>query len=147
MPDYSPWPDNSSTFHVPTSEPVNSERMTDDPEFQSLRRAQQHFGLWATVLSVGGFLLYVLLSSFAPDVMNQILFGHLTLGLALGLGQFVVMGVTVWSYVRHMRTRVDPLARRFRSQLRHNESALRRGNAVPRPRTGQTQATRGFRAW
>lgn len=134
-------------FHTPNDQSVNPQGISDNPEFHSLRRAHRRFGTLATFLSVGAFLLYVLLSSFAPDVMNQILFGHLTLGLALGLGQFVVMGVTVWSYVRHMRTRVDPLARRFRSQLRHNESALRRGNAVPRPRTGQTQATRGFRAW
>lgn len=148
MPDYSPWPDNSSTFHVPTSEPVNSERMTDDPEFQSLRRAQQHFGLWATVLSVGGFLLYVLLSSFAPGVMNTPVTGRLTLGLVLGLGQFLVMGVTVWAYVRYMRDRVDPSARSFRSRLQQRESAARRRAGVPRARTGRgLGGTRGFGSW
>lgn len=81
--------------------------------------------------------------------MNQRLFGHLTLGLALGVGQFAVMGVTVWCHTRHMRTRVDPLARRFRSRLHHHESALRPRTAVPRPRAGQPlrQGTRGYGSW
>ncbi|MFF9118664.1 DUF485 domain-containing protein [Streptomyces massasporeus] len=48
------------------------------PDFRSLRRAQRRFGIRATILSVGGFLLYVLLSSFVPAVMNQPLFGRLT---------------------------------------------------------------------
>jgi uncharacterized membrane protein (DUF485 family) len=100
------------------------------------------------MLSVGGFLLYVLLSSFVPAVMNQPLFGRLTLGLTLGLGQFVVMGVTAWCYVRYMRTRVDPLARGLRSRLYETES--RRGrSAAPPQGTGQSlqHGTRGFRTW
>ncbi|MBX9364578.1 DUF485 domain-containing protein [Streptomyces sp. WAC04114] len=109
------------------------------PDFRSPRRAQRRFGIRATILSVGGFLLYVLLSSFVPAVMNQPLFGRLTLGLTLGLGQFAVMGVTAWCYVRHMRTRVDPLARGLRSRRYETES--RRGRSAP-PRQGAAQPLR-----
>ena len=148
MPEYSPWPDDSSTFHAPNSEPENSDRISDNPEFHSLRRTQRRFGLWATALSVGGFLLYVLLSSFAPGVMNTSLIGRLSLGLTLGLGQFVVMGVTVWCYVRHMRDRVDPIARSFRSQLHHQESAARRRTNMRRAGNGQgLDGTRGYGSW
>jgi uncharacterized membrane protein (DUF485 family) len=100
------------------------------------------------VLSVGGFLLYVLLSSFTPAVMNQPLFGHLTLGLALGLAQFAIMAVTAWCYVRHMRTRVDPLARGLKSRL-HQQESRRPRTAVPPHRSGQTvdHGTRGYRTW
>lgn len=45
--------------------------------------------------------------------MNQRLIGHLTLGLALGLAQFAVMGVTAFLYVRHMRKNIDPVVRRL----------------------------------
>lgn len=102
----------------------------------------------ATILSVGGFLLYVVLSSFVPAVMNQPLFGRLTLGLTLGLGQFVVMGVTAWCYARYMRTRVDPLARGLRSRL-HETEGRRGGTTAPPQGAGQPlqHGTRGFRTW
>ena len=91
MPEFSPWPDDSSAFHAPSAEPISPQQISHDPEFRSLRRARLRFGVRATALSVGAFLLYVLLSSFAPSVMNQPLIGRLTLGLALGLAQFAVM--------------------------------------------------------
>ena len=106
------------------------------PEFRSISAAYRRFGIWATTLSVGGFLSYVLLSSFVPGVMNQRLIGHLTLGLALGLAQFAVMGVTAFLYVRHMRANIDPVVRRLRSHLEDGEAEQRR---VP--------AGRRFRAW
>ena len=92
--------------------------------------------MWSTALSVGAFLLYVVLSSFVPGVMNHRLAGQLTVGLALGLTQFAVMGVTAWLYVRHMRRNVDPVVRRLRSQLEDHEGEQRR---IP--------AGRRFRAW
>ncbi|WP_338900571.1 DUF485 domain-containing protein [Streptomyces sp. TG1A-60] len=106
------------------------------PEFRSISAAYRRFGAWATGLSVGGFLSYVLLSSFVPGVMNQRLIGHLTLGLALGLAQFAVMGATAYLYVRHMRRNIDPVARRLRAQLEDRQAEQRR---VP--------AGRRFRAW
>ncbi|QOV41200.1 DUF485 domain-containing protein [Streptomyces ferrugineus] len=116
--------------------------MSEDPEFHSLRRAQRGFGVRASLLSVGGFLLYVLLSHSVPGLMNQRLAGALTLGLALGLGQFVVMGVTAWCYVRHMRTRVDPLARGLSSRL-HQQQAGSHGDAGQTVRPGSG----GYRTW
>ena len=86
-------------------------------------------------LAVGGFLLYVALSSFVPDVMNQRVIGHLTLGLALGLAQFAVMALAVWRYTVHMRRRVDPIAHRLRE--------------LDRRQSGQAghSHTRGYGSW
>ncbi|MGW2521406.1 DUF485 domain-containing protein [Streptomyces sp. NPDC001617] len=96
-----------------------------------------------TVIGVGGFLLYVLLSSFTPGLMNSSLSGHLTLGLALGLGQFVLMAVIARRYVVHMRTRVDPVVRGFRCQPRS-----RPGESRQRPTEPQTShRTEGYRTW
>ncbi|MCF1593716.1 DUF485 domain-containing protein [Streptomyces muensis] len=149
MPDFSPWHDNSLTYSPPNTEPAPSRRISEDPEFHSLRRTQRRFGVRATLLSVGGFLLYVLLSHSFPGLMNQRLLGNLTLGLALGLGQFVVMGVTAWCYVRHMRTRVDPLARGLESRLHQHEAHAHRA-AAPNGEAGQVFRpgdSRGFRTW
>jgi uncharacterized membrane protein (DUF485 family) len=149
VPEYSPQRDDTPTFPLPHIEHTPPSRISDLPEFHSLRRAQRRFGIRATVLSVGGFLLYVLLSSFVPAVMNQPLYGRLTLGLTLGLGQFVVMGVTAWCYVRHMRTRVDPLARGLKSRLYETGSRRARPAASPQGVAGQPlrHGTRGFRTW
>ncbi len=148
MPEFSPWPDNSLTYDSPNSGPAPEQRISDAPEFHALRRAQRRFGLRATLLSVGWFLLYVLLSHFVPGTMNTPLAGHLTVGLALGLGQFVVMGVTAWCYVRHMRTRVDPLARGLSSRLHQQQARSSRASA-PDHAAGQTvqPGPRGYRTW
>lgn len=87
-------------------------------------------------MSVGAFLSYVLLSSFAPGVMNERLIGHLTLGLTLGLAQFAVMGLTAFLYVRHMRENIDPVVRRLRAQMEEHEAEQR-----------QVRAERRFGAW
>ncbi|MGW1952912.1 DUF485 domain-containing protein [Streptomyces sp. NPDC001920] len=148
MPKFSPWHDNSLTNGSRTDEPPPSRRISEDPEFHSLRRTQLGFGIRATLLSAGGFLLYVLLSHYVPGPMNERLVGHLTVGLALGLGQFAVMGVTAWCYVRHMRRRVDPLARGLGSRLRQHEAGSPRATAS-RDEAGRSvqPGSGGYHAW
>jgi uncharacterized membrane protein (DUF485 family) len=93
-----------------------------------MRRAFRTFEATVVTLVVGGFLLYVLLSSFAPGVLDRRLAGHLTLGLTLGLAQFAVMALAVWRHTVHMcrlraemdrtepgRFRAAPQERRFRT--------------------------------
>jgi uncharacterized membrane protein (DUF485 family) len=87
-----------------------------------MRRGFRTFGAIAVTLVVGGFLLYVLLSSFAPGLMNQPLIGRLTVGLTLGLAQFAIMAFAVWRYTVHMERHVDPAARRLRAELDRTES-------------------------
>lgn len=121
-------PPNDSFYPSPPpgTEPVSPQSIHNSPEFHSMRSAYRSFGIAATLVSVGGFLTYVLMSSFAAGLMNQSLIGHLTIGLTLGLGQFVLMGVTIWLYVRHMRLRIDPATHRLRAQARHIASSGRR---------------------
>ena len=98
-----------------------------------------------TAVAVGGFLLYVLLSSFTPELMNTSLHGHLTLGLALGLGQFVVMALIARRHIVHMRTHVDPIVRGFRTQARARRpqpEQSRRPARSPAPRRSE-----GYRTW
>lgn len=114
------------------------------PAYQALRRTHRRFGVQATAVAVGGFLLYVLLSSFLPGLMNTSLSGHLTIGLALGLGQFVLMGVIVWRYLVHVRTDVTPVVRGLRGLARHHENARRRHGAFEE-RTSRRRAE--FRPW
>lgn len=91
--------------------------ISESNEFRLLRRAHRRSGVRMTLLAVGGFLLYVLLSGFAPGLMNTPLGGHLTLGLALGLGQFAIMAVIARRRLVHLRTHADPRARGFRTRF------------------------------
>jgi uncharacterized membrane protein (DUF485 family) len=92
-------------------------------------------------ISVGSFLLLVLLSGFASGLLNQTLFGHVTIGLACSVGVFVVMGVTAWRYMVHMEQRIDPAADRLRAELERDEAQQAR---TEQPRSPQQ---RGFGAW
>lgn len=113
-----------------------------------MRSASRSFGTAATLVSVGGFLTYVTLSGFAPGVMNQPLAGHLTIGLALGLSQFLLMAVTIWLYVRHMRRRVDPVTDRLRARLHDNQArAEAQAREQEAARQRRAPAGRRFGAW
>lgn len=124
-------------------EQAKRREISNSPEFQLLRRAQRRSGVRMTAVAVGGFLLYVLLSSFTPDLMNAPLHGHLTLGLALGLGQFVVMALIARRHLVHMRTNVDPIARGFRTQT-HRRQPEQPGPPAQSP---ASRHTGGYRTW
>ncbi|MFI0514995.1 DUF485 domain-containing protein [Streptomyces sp. WSLK1-5] len=126
------------------SEPADRQPVSRRPAYQSLRHGHRRFGVRATAVAVGGFLLYVLLSSFAPGLLNTSLSGHLTIGLALGLGQFALMGLIVWRYLVHMRTQVDPVVRGLRGLVRLHESAARE-RAAFEARTAPREEE--FRPW
>lgn len=134
-----PPPNDSFSPSPPPPPPIHS-----SPDFNTLRSAYRTFGTAATLVSVGGFLIYVLLSSFGAGMMNQPLVGHLTIGLALGLCQFLLMGGTIWLYVRHMRRRVDPVTHRLRAQLRANEA---RAQAQVQAQQTRTHAGRQWSTW
>jgi uncharacterized membrane protein (DUF485 family) len=123
---------------------VDRRTVSRQPAYQSLRHAHRRFGVRATAVAVGGFLLYVLLSSFAPGLMNTSVSGHLTVGLALGLGQFALMGVIVWRYLAHVRTQVTPVVRGLRGLVRHHQSAERE-RAAFEARTAPREEE--FRPW
>ncbi|WP_405865013.1 DUF485 domain-containing protein [Streptomyces sp. NBC_00005] len=124
-------------------EQARQEEISDSSEFQVLRHAHRRSGVRMTAIAVGGFLLYVLLSSFTPGLMNTSLSGHFTLGLALGLGQFVVMALIARRHLLHMRTYADPVSRGFRTQS-HRQQPDRPGR--PARRTPSRHAE-GYRRW
>ncbi|WP_371664464.1 DUF485 domain-containing protein [Streptomyces sp. NBC_00280] len=144
MSNYFTRPDEPPAYSPKYTEPTPGQAIHSHPEFQSMRKGYRRFAIMSTALSVGGFLLYVLLSNFAPGIMNQPLAGHFTLGLALGLGQFLVMVVTAWRYVLRMRTSFDPVARGLRAQLEQP----RTGQQRPAERAGaRPRSTREYRTW
>ena len=82
-------------------------------EFQELRRRFRRFAFPATVAFLAWYLLYVVLSNWAPDFMGHKLFGNINVALVFGLLQFVTTFALAWAYARYMNRQVDPIARQL----------------------------------
>ncbi|MGY1605241.1 DUF485 domain-containing protein [Geodermatophilus sp. SYSU D00815] len=93
------------------------------PEFQELKRRFFRFAFPMTVAFLAWYLLYVLLSTYAPSVMETRVFGNVNLGLLLGLGQFVSTFLITQLYVRHSARSTDPIRDEMNERLAHHEFA------------------------
>ena len=95
------------------------------PEFADLRRRFRSFAVPMTVAFLAWYLLYVLLSTYAPDFMSTPVFGNVNVGLLLGLGQFVTTFLITQLYVRHASKSTDPIADEMRERLESHQFAGR----------------------
>ena len=102
------------------------------PEFVELKRRFRRFAFPMTVAFLAWYLLYVLLSTYAPDLMATPVLGNVNLGILLGLGQFVSTFVITHVYVAHANKRTDPIADEMRERLEHHEYAHPGGVGVTR---------------
>jgi len=87
------------------------------PEFQELKRRFRAFAFPMTVAFLSWYLLYVLLSTYAPDFMGKPLFGNVTVGIVFGLLQFLTTFAITHIYVSHANKRTDPIADEMRERL------------------------------
>jgi uncharacterized membrane protein (DUF485 family) len=86
------------------------------PEFADLRRRLRRFVFPMAVVFLGWYLLFVLLAAYAHDFMSHRLYGSITVGLLMGVLQFVsTLAITTW-YVRFARRRIDPRVAGIRRQ-------------------------------
>jgi uncharacterized membrane protein (DUF485 family) len=95
----------------------------DSPEFVELKRRFRRFAFPMTVAFFAWYLLYVLLSTYAPDFMSTEVLGNVNLGILLGLAQFVTTFVITHLYVAHANKRTDPIADEMRERLEAHEFA------------------------
>ena len=87
------------------------------PEFADLRRRLRVFVFPVTAAFLAWYLLYVLLATFAPDFMSTKLIGDITVGLVIGLLQFVTTFAVTTIYVRYANHHLDPAAARLRERI------------------------------
>jgi uncharacterized membrane protein (DUF485 family) len=103
--------------------PEEYRQAQDSPEFVQLKQRFRRFAFPMTVAFLAWYLLYVLLSTYAPDLMSTRVFGNVNLGIVLGLAQFVTTFVITHLYVAHANKRTDPIADEMRTRLEHHEYA------------------------
>lgn len=122
---------------------------TDDrDDLHRLGSAYRRLRRVATFTALGYFVIFLLLSGYAPSMMTSSITGGLTTGLVLGLLQLPVALAAIALYERIARKRVDPLAAAIRERAERAAAA-----AAPRPerqsRSGRPvwqQSTGGTRA-
>lgn len=82
--------------------------LRDHPDFVRVRRRLTRFIFPVTALFLTWYLTYVLLAAYAHDFMAHRVTGNITVGLLLGLSQFVTtVAIMLW-YARFTRTKIDP---------------------------------------
>lgn len=97
----------------------------DRQEIRRLGSAYRRLRRVATLTALGYFVLYLLLSGYAPGLMTGRISGGLTTGVLLGLVQLPVALAAIAVYERIARRRVDPLATAVRERAEAATAAPR----------------------
>ena len=85
------------------------ENIKRDPRYAALVRERGRFATTLALLVIAVFFSFVLLVAFMPSVIALRLGegSNLTLGMALGFGQFVFFCFLTWVYVRRANSDFD----------------------------------------
>jgi uncharacterized membrane protein (DUF485 family) len=107
------------------------EQVQAGPEFRELRRRMRGFAFPMAAAFLLWYLAFVLLASYARELMATPVLGGINLGLVIGLAQFVSTFALTAAYVRYAERRLDPLATEIREQVE--------GPAAPGPSFGDVR--------
>jgi uncharacterized membrane protein (DUF485 family) len=106
------------------------DRLHETSEFTELRRRYRGFVIPATAAFLAWYLLYVVMSNWAPGFMNTQVFGNINVALIFGLLQFVTTFGLAWMYSRFSAAKLDPLARDLEEAYREQAGVdAKRGQA------------------
>ncbi|MGY3204815.1 DUF485 domain-containing protein [Streptomyces sp. TE5632] len=100
--------------------PVDGDRYVavhDSTQFKELRRRSSTFNTWTSVIFFGWWFLGSALATFVPDFFRQGVSGPVNVGVLFLVLSMVLVVTTSGVYLRHARTRLDPLSERIRADL------------------------------
>ncbi|MDS1271629.1 DUF485 domain-containing protein [Lipingzhangella sp. LS1_29] len=97
--------------------------MHADPRFRALRRRLTVFIFPMSIAFMAWYLLYVIMSGYARDLMSVVLFGSVNLALLFGLLQFISTFGIALVYSRYAARRLDPLSTELRVELENGDAA------------------------
>lgn len=118
-----PLPELSIVEEHPHPSALSYAATRDGADFQRLRSSFRGFAFPTVVAVIVWYLLFVLLSTFATDLMGSPLLGNLTVGMVIGLLQFPTTWFATWLYVRRADNILDPLATKLREQIEKEAAA------------------------
>jgi uncharacterized membrane protein (DUF485 family) len=92
------------------------------PEFNELRTKLRRFVFPMTAFFLLWYATYVVLGAFAHEFMAVKVWGHINVGLLIGLGQFLTTFLITWAYVRFANKEIDPRAEAIRAELERGDA-------------------------
>jgi len=114
--------DFSTGFPETANETPDFAAIREHPDFVRIRRRLTRFIFPVSALFLVWYLTYVLLAAYAQGFMARRVFGSVTMGLLLGLSQFVMtVAIMLW-YARFTRTKVDPEINELRRRVGETRS-------------------------
>jgi uncharacterized membrane protein (DUF485 family) len=87
------------------------ERIERSPEFRELTSRRHRFLTVASAVFLGWFLAYLLLSTFAPDVMGTLV-GGVPVAFLAAVSQVLMTWAVTWAYLRRADREFAPLEQR-----------------------------------
>lgn len=105
------------------------QRAQRSPEFQDLRRRFRRFVFPMTGFFLVWYGVYVLLATYAHDFMSTRVSGNITVGLVLGLAQFVSTFAITMYYARWANRSLDGEADALRREIEGDDTDARTDNA------------------
>ena len=112
----SPLEGNTRSGHEPADE-GEYVRIQQSRQFQELRRRHRSIVFPLAGVFLAWYFVYVLLADYAHDFMGKKVAGNITVGLIMGLLQFVSTFVITWLYVRYANRKLDPVADEIRARI------------------------------
>ena len=113
----------SDQTHADPNGDIDYTAVERSPRFLALKRTQRSFIFPMAAFFLLWYFGYVLLAAFAPEFMGQRVWGDITIGLLLGLGQFVTTFAITMTYVSFANRKLDPLAAQIREELEEAQGA------------------------
>lgn len=102
---------------VAPEEPTRYQEVQSSAEFQQLRRRLRRFVFPMTAFFLAWYFGYVLLADYQHEFMARRVAGNVTVGLLLGLGQFVTTFAITMLYAWWANRRFDPAATELRELI------------------------------
>jgi uncharacterized membrane protein (DUF485 family) len=98
-------------------------RLARSDEFKNLRSRHRSFVFLLTLAFLAWYLLFVVLSNWAPNSMSAKLIGNINVGVTFGLLQFVSTFAIAWWYSSFAAKTLDPLADKVRATYECGDAA------------------------
>lgn len=110
-------PSGSGEPNAPVPDGATISALVDDPRFVDLRRRFRVFVFPMTAAFLAWYLLYVVLSGYARDLMDTKVVGNINLALVFGVMQFASTFLIAWLYSRYASSRLDASAEELKKEI------------------------------